>query len=104
MFLLFSEIHEVYLDNYVSSVFGDIVRILRNPGPALYGLIKARLLGIRSAKGDVVVVLDAHMEVQEKWLEPILYEISKDKKILASITLDWMKPHSDGKYCFVQGV
>ena len=31
------------------------------------GLIKARLWGIREARGPVVLCMDSHMEVQERW-------------------------------------
>ena len=64
------------LDNYCNAVFGDTVIIYRSP--VTLGLIKARLQGARMARGDVLAILDAHMEVQEKWsvyeihLEPLL--------------------------------
>lgn len=41
------------------------------------GLIRAKVMGARKSKGDVVVFLDAHCEVGEKWLEPILAHIKK---------------------------
>ena len=92
-----TEVHETYLNNYMSHVFGDVVRILRNPGSEPYGIIRGRLVGIEAARGEVVVVLDAHEEVQEKWLEPLLLEISKNKRTLASVTIEWMKPQEDGE-------
>ena len=89
------------MNNYVKHVFGDVVRILTNPGSEPYGIIRGRSIGIKAAKGEVVVVLDAYDEVQEKWLEPLLLEISKNKRTLASVTKDLMKPQEDGK-CIVE--
>ena len=94
----FPAIHGKYLINYVDAVFGPgLVCVLRHTGPESLGVIKARIFGISHARGDVVVTLDAHMEVREKWLEPLLYEIHKNPKALASISLDWMKPQKDGE-------
>ena len=90
--------HKNFLNffNYVSSVFGGKVKILRNNGPELWGVIQGRLHGIRAAKAPVVVVLDAHMEMREKWLEPLLLEIAKDPRTLASVQMDLMMPQEDG--------
>ena len=92
-----SEIHRTYLNNYVRHVFGDIVRVFTNPGSEPYGAIRGRSVGIRAARGEVIVELDAHEEVQEKWLEPLLHAISQNKRIMASVTIEWMKPQDDGK-------
>ena len=50
---------------YCSAVFGEKVKIIRSNSSL--GLIKARLLGSRIAIGDVIVSMDAHMEVQDTW-------------------------------------
>ena len=63
-YVLTEEFHKT-LDIYLDAVFGGKVRILRNM--VTLGLIKARLSGIRAAKGEVVVCMDSHMEVQELW-------------------------------------
>lgn len=44
------------------------------------GLIQARLTGARKATGDVLVFLNAHMEVTEGWLSPLLTPISENQK------------------------
>ena len=53
------------LDIYIEETFGPIVKILRSSDPL--GLIRARLWGIRSANGQVVIVMDSHIEVQPNW-------------------------------------
>ncbi|KAL5262597.1 hypothetical protein ACHWQZ_G008111 [Mnemiopsis leidyi] len=42
------------------------------------GIANCRNSGIRKAEGDVVVILDSHMEVSDIWLEPLL-DILKNK-------------------------
>lgn len=43
--------------------------------PQRVGLIKARLLGAKEAKGDILVFLDAHCETTDGWLEPLVGNI-----------------------------
>ncbi|KAI0241334.1 putative N-acetylgalactosaminyltransferase 9 [Lamellibrachia satsuma] len=78
------------LQNYVNAVFrGTSVRIYRSTEQL--GLIRARLTGIRMAKARVVVSMDSHMEVQPRWLEPLLHEIAVNRKTLAASCLDWIE-------------
>lgn len=43
------------------------------------GLVKARLKGASLASGDTLTFLDAHIEVTQGWLEPLLDQIAEDR-------------------------
>lgn len=53
------------LDRHLAVEFTSKVRLLRSA--THLGLIRARLLGTRAASAQVVVCMDSHMEVAEKW-------------------------------------
>ncbi|PNF39500.1 hypothetical protein B7P43_G11038 [Cryptotermes secundus] len=65
------------LDYYLRTRLPSKVRLLRLTERT--GLIRARLAGARSAVGSVLVFLDAHCEVVQNWLEPLLQRI-KEKR------------------------
>ncbi|TMS32490.1 hypothetical protein L596_000320 [Steinernema carpocapsae] len=52
------------------------------------GLIRARLTGSDMAKGKVLLFLDAHVEVTEGWLEPLLQRVASDRKRVVAPIID----------------
>ncbi|XP_050348058.1 polypeptide N-acetylgalactosaminyltransferase 3-like [Nymphalis io] len=52
------------------------VKILRSQNRT--GLVGARLMGARIAVGDVLLFLDAHCEVTQGWIEPLLERAGSD--------------------------
>uniref|UniRef100_A0A915PRL1 Polypeptide N-acetylgalactosaminyltransferase n=1 Tax=Setaria digitata TaxID=48799 RepID=A0A915PRL1_9BILA len=56
--------------------------------PERSGLIRARLHGAKLAKGKVLLFLDAHVEVTEGWLEPLLDRVSADRKRVVAPIID----------------
>lgn len=62
------------------------VHIVRMPKRS--GLIKARLAGAKKAQGDVMVFLDAHCEVTEGWLQPLLARIAEKRSAVVCPVID----------------
>lgn len=62
------------------------VRLLRNI--ERQGLIRSRTRGAQAATGDVVVFLDAHCEVNQNWLPPLLAPIANNRKTLTVPIID----------------
>uniref|UniRef100_A0A6A7G4J6 Polypeptide N-acetylgalactosaminyltransferase n=2 Tax=Hirondellea gigas TaxID=1518452 RepID=A0A6A7G4J6_9CRUS len=56
------------------------------------GLIRARVLGARSAVGQVIVFLDSHVEVNTDWLRPLLSVVSENKTQVAMPIIDLISP------------
>ncbi|XP_071096595.1 polypeptide N-acetylgalactosaminyltransferase 13-like [Haliotis cracherodii] len=67
------------LENYFR-ILDPRIKILRNNGRE--GLVMSRLHGAEIARGDVVVFLDAHMEVCTGWSEPLLDRINSQSAIV----------------------
>ncbi|XP_051029029.1 probable polypeptide N-acetylgalactosaminyltransferase 8 [Phodopus roborovskii] len=52
------------------------------------GLAQARNTGLEAAAADVVAILDAHIEVNVGWAEPILSRIQEDRTLVVSPVFD----------------
>ncbi|XP_069376514.1 probable polypeptide N-acetylgalactosaminyltransferase 8 [Paralichthys olivaceus] len=52
------------------------------------GLTQARLSGWKVAVGDVVAILDAHIEVHVEWAEPLLTRIKEDRTVILTPVFD----------------
>ncbi|XP_005094680.1 inactive polypeptide N-acetylgalactosaminyltransferase-like protein 5 [Aplysia californica] len=77
-----------------------LVKLIRLPERE--GLIRARLEGLRQVTGEVVSFFDSHMEVNERWLEPLLNEIVKNRQTIAMGQLDYIN-HDTFTYDFYEG-
>ena len=64
------------------------------------GLIRARLNGAEKARGEVLTFLDAHIECSIGWLEPLLFEIKKDRTNVICPIIDVI---SDETFEFLTG-
>lgn len=74
------------LDTYTSYYFGSKVKIIRTTKRE--GLIRARLLGAKSAAGDVLLFLDSHCEVTRGWLQPLVKAIKDDPTTVICPVID----------------
>ena len=56
------------------------------------GTMKSRVWGAEKAEGQVLVYLDSHTEVNEGWLEPLVWEIYKDTRTIVQPAIDVIDP------------
>ncbi|KAH7729928.1 N-acetylgalactosaminyltransferase [Aphelenchoides avenae] len=73
------------LDEYVKK-FNGKVKVVRNKDRE--GLIRTRTNGAVAAKGEVVIFLDAHCEVNINWLPPLLAPIKHNRKVMTVPVID----------------
>lgn len=58
------------MNSYIAMHFDGIVKVVTLTERV--GLIVARMEGAKRAKGEVLVFLDSHIEVNVNWLPPLL--------------------------------
>lgn len=73
------------MESYITRFDGK-VRLIRNSQRE--GLIRTRTIGAQESKGDVVVFLDAHCEVNRNWLPPLLAPIYLDRTTMTVPIID----------------
>ncbi|XP_013402436.1 uncharacterized protein LOC106168054 [Lingula anatina] len=76
------------LFEYVSTV--PIIKIIKTSSHM--GVAKAKMLGARHATAEVIVFMDAQVEVNHQWLEPLLTELEKDAAVMVTPVIDYIYP------------
>lgn len=79
------------LEDHVAN-FPVPVRVLRTGKRS--GLIRARLIGAKEVKGQVITFLDAHCECTEGWLEPLLARVAENRKTVVCPIIDVISDES----------
>ncbi|XP_037797454.1 N-acetylgalactosaminyltransferase 7-like [Penaeus monodon] len=87
------------LEDYITRWNGK-VRLIRNK--ERQGLIRTRTTGAEESRGEVVLFLDAHCEVNKNWLPPLLAPIYRDKHTMTVPVIDGID-HSTFEYRPVYG-
>lgn len=74
------------LEQFIANNLSPLVRLLRTKRRE--GLIRARIFGADNARGDVLVFLDSHCEVNVGWLEPLLLRVKHSHQNVAVPVID----------------
>ncbi|XP_073336794.1 probable polypeptide N-acetylgalactosaminyltransferase 8 [Pagrus major] len=72
--------------NYIHEGHPGLVKKVRHSEQL--GLTQARLSGWKAAEGDVVAILDVHIEVHVQWAEPLLARIKEDRTVILTPVFD----------------
>ncbi|KAK2859062.1 hypothetical protein Q5P01_003682 [Channa striata] len=82
------------LDEYINLINEEVPGLVKKVRHAQQlGLTQARLSGWKASNGDVVAILDAHIEVHVQWAEPLLARIKEDRTVILTPVFD--KVHFD---------
>ncbi|XP_054673456.1 probable polypeptide N-acetylgalactosaminyltransferase 8, partial [Grus americana] len=76
---------ETHIKNY-NAKYPGLLKIIRHQ--KRQGLTQARISGWEASTADVVAILDAHIEVNTAWAEPILSRIKEDRTVIISPVFD----------------
>ncbi|XP_019739595.1 probable polypeptide N-acetylgalactosaminyltransferase 8 [Hippocampus comes] len=77
------------LDDYIRIIHEERAGLLKRVvHKEQLGLTQARLSGWKTATGDVVAILDAHIEVHVQWAEPLLARIKEDPTVILTPVFD----------------
>ncbi|XP_054255972.1 probable polypeptide N-acetylgalactosaminyltransferase 8 [Indicator indicator] len=76
---------EMHIQNYNAKHPG-LIKIIRHQKRE--GLTQARISGWEASTADVVAILDAHIEVNTAWAEPILSRLKEDRTVIISPVFD----------------
>ncbi|XP_072233508.1 probable polypeptide N-acetylgalactosaminyltransferase 8 [Leuresthes tenuis] len=77
------------LDEYINSIHEERPGLLKKVRHSeQLGLTQARLSGWKTAVGDVVAILDAHIEVHMQWAEPLLARIKENRTVILTPVFD----------------
>uniref|UniRef100_A0A8C6ZB24 Polypeptide N-acetylgalactosaminyltransferase n=1 Tax=Nothoprocta perdicaria TaxID=30464 RepID=A0A8C6ZB24_NOTPE len=76
---------EAHIKSYNAQHVG-LLKIIRHQKRE--GLTQARISGWKASTADVVAILDAHIEVNVAWAEPILSRIKEDRTVIISPVFD----------------
>ncbi|VDK29044.1 unnamed protein product, partial [Anisakis simplex] len=64
----------------------DLVKMLKTEKNE--GLIRAKIFGAERSSGEVLIFLDSHCEVNERWIEPLLNRIVTNPKTVVCPIID----------------
>lgn len=78
------------IKTYIANNFNGKVKFCKTEKRE--GLIRARMFGARKATGEVLIFLDSHIEVNKRWIEPLLSQIAHSKTIIAMPVIDIINP------------
>ncbi|XP_035281284.1 probable polypeptide N-acetylgalactosaminyltransferase 8 [Anguilla anguilla] len=77
------------LDAYISLIHEEQPGLVKKVNhKEQMGLAQARISGWRAATGDVVAILDAHIEVHVEWAEPLLARIKENRTVVLTPVFD----------------